>query len=290
MATTLAKYSGDYGDDTMVIASNDPTELTLIAEDFCFDSRLAAGYVAGVLPAPGAAFPTSGLVSVARDDQPLLAGLGNAAALGRPVGSPAQTTLTPSTPATPGSVAALGIDFTGTPSAYVHKTGLADNVVCHPPSEGFIDHVMMAWVRMTAVPGGLNVFGSVLGGGLRFGGNLTPSDALNPSITFGSPVAVNTWNHLAIHYDFDTQANTTTVRRFLNGQEVGAPAAGLAPTAYPANTAGGRCSVGGQSGSGGFPGTILRPRRVFTAIAGHALDPAKVVADEFAAVRTLVGI
>jgi hypothetical protein len=290
MVTTLAKYDGDYGDNSMIIASNDPTEQTMITEDFCFDARVAAGFSSGALPAAGAAFPAAGLISVARDDQPALSRLANAAAIGHPAAGTPQTTLTPSVAGTSGLVTSLGIDFTAATPAYIRKTGVADNVVGHPPTEGFMDHLMMAWVRMGAVPGGLNAFGSTINGGIRFGGSLVPIDAVNNALTFGAALSIGLWYLLGIHYDFDVEADTTIVRRFLNGLEVGAAAAGIGPKAYvAAPSAANRCAVGGQSGSANFPGIIARPTRIYTAVPGFLADPAAIVASRFANERAIFG-
>lgn len=272
-----------------IVPSCDPAEMTKTSTHFTLDALTAYGYATGALPATGASLGAGGLVNVANDNPPAL-----------PSAAQGAVTATLSTGAQPvvriDANGRGGLDFTGAGALNLHQSSVADNLVGNPVAEGYIDFVVTAWVMQTTLASGApqGVAGCGTSGSTKMWGwylNQTDQsirEALTGATLLG--LALNSWYQIGAHYSFNTTSGAITVRLFANGAEIGSAAVASTTIATMAGwpTAATRTQVGSIMAFGPFSGVIADIDRVFTALAGHIIDPAVFVAAEYAANKTRI--
>lgn len=275
------------------VRSPDPAFRTKLTTDWCVDATTAVGFQTGSLPADTANIGT--LVNVANDSPPAL-----------PVGIRGAVTalinLGAVTMTNGGAAGTRGITRNGEGTSNgvkVVKAALGANAIGHPPTEGFLDFLVIAWCKPTA----LNTW-SLLGcsnnnsGSNQFkfwGIDCSAAGNFRESLSLRTltGAAAGAWSQVAVHYRFDTSGGAIYVRTFVNGVEVNAASAGTAISTTPANmTAAGNTATRTLIGSNFidvcFKGIIGRVERIFTAQSGNTLDPLLLVQQDYAANRLLV--
>mgnify|MGYP003440467093 CR=1 FL=1 len=271
-ATIIEKYDADAGDNTIPVLSNDPTLLTAIAEDFCFEYGTAASYASGTVPADGAV--VGSLANLAPDIALALARVDAVTAAVYDAGN------VPTIDVTKGWQCG-----TAKKGFVVNKVGVVNYRVGEPVLEGFKSFVVMAWVRLTA-GGDANqsplLCGNSTGATTNWG-----VQSLSGGYTFETQtsqvvgVLTTSLQMIALFYDFDAVAGQTRVSGWLNGNVVFSAVAGRAQASYVANNTNGRLTIGYGVGHGAFNGYVARVRRVFTTLSGQTA--AAIVAAEYAA-------
>lgn len=275
------------------VRSPDGFSQTRTTTDWIFDAAQGAYFGMVGIPANGTALPAGGMLNLA-NNSPLAipAGLRGAVTLKSQAGKNATVETADSRV---GIKQATGTNFTST---IVQKAGIADQNVGHPPTEGFLDFLVIDWFRPNALAqwGAIGCSNNNAGSQQQkfwgFGSNPggTVFEVLSTA-TRPIPVVPNRWQQVAIHYRFDTVGGAIYVRSFYNGNEVNATAAATpvamtpaAMTALPhANT---QTQVGGNYIDSAFDGLTGRVERTFTSIAGHTLDPAEEVARNWNTLRS----
>ena len=141
----------------MTMRSADPAKLARPTHDFIIDARTSAGHASGTLPAENAAIGSGGLINLGRNSHTAV-----------PSGMRGAVTLKAGTNSTVVNYATDGSGRGGIKDpvpafnrgALVQKVAIADNLVGHPPSEGWHDFLCLAWVRPSAVNGAAFGYGT----------------------------------------------------------------------------------------------------------------------------------
>ncbi|WP_448660320.1 hypothetical protein ACPVPU_07360 [Sphingomonas sp. CJ99] len=303
LQSLLVDFDFDSGDNTLPIASNDPVLASKASSDCTFDARAAAGYAGGALPVVGAQIPSLGLAGLLPTAMPLLSRANRS------------YSAVPIADASRADYIGGAWSFDGRTGLYVLASDIATHEVWNPVAEGFRNHLFVVWFKSKVTPPAAitGLAGSGIGAfntsGFHFGfvqqtdGSIR--EAAHGVLVSAGAVLDGDVHQVAVHYAYDTGADTTTSRAFFDGQEIGAPVVQGAhkPSQHSVNTSppgggGSRASIGQAAGYGSWGnGSIYRVDRVFTRVpvpgaAGSfaALDPAVRVADDWAlnqALRTL---
>lgn len=288
--TVAAAFTGtDAERRAFKVASRDPFELTETAHDFSIDPMVADCHAGGAVPASGTALPAGGMINLANDN-----------ALALPAGLRKVATVKPGAGAfnlidTGGGVIGLTDPAPGNGRGMIlQKAGLADNLVGHPPSEGWLDFLQIAWFRPAAL-GYQSVFGYGTGGQRFYGVYMNGGGALLEPLSGKGFAAVtaNTWCQTAAHFRF--AGGNIYVRTFLNGAEI-SPATGNVAIATSQATmngwafASGKALIGGNNTDPSTGGAIGAFDRIFTGIAEHVLDPQELVTANWNAKRARYGV
>lgn len=270
----------------MMVRSQDLSYMTRLTSDWTFDAITAAGHAAGSLPSNGATLPVAGLVNVAINS-PAAIPVGLRGAVTAKANNGAVTD-----PTFDISAGIGGVNFSGSKDPLqILKASIADNAVCNPIVEGYLDFLALTWIKPVAL-GNWGCFGlgdqgavnRIWGCYCNGGGNF--KEALSDRIFTG--VAAGAWSQIGMHYRYDTGANKIYVRTFVNGAEVNAGSAATAVTATPTSQTASsytnaKMQIGGNRVDPAFNGTVARASRHFTAISGQTLDPLLLVQQDYAA-------
>ena len=276
----------------MTMRSADPAKLARPAHDFIIDARTGAGHASGTLPAENAAIGSGGLVNLGRNSHTALpAGIRGA------VTAKAGTNATVVNYATDGS--GRGGIKDPVPAfnrgALVQKVAIADNLVGHPPSEGWHDFLCIAWIRPSAVNGAAFGYGTPAE---RFWGGYIVNSAGSPRFhdaLTGGIIATGTadqWTQMALHYAFNAGTGTIAVRAFRNGAEVtitGGTAVTCATLTARAFATGKQMALGNNFDPS-LTGLLARLERIFTGQANYTLDPLEEVQRNWTALRGEFGL
>lgn len=274
------------------VRSKDPNFTTQLATDCSFDATVATGFATGTLPANGGTVGAGGMVNLANDNPPAL-----------PVAVKGAVTVAANSAAiayVDTGAGARGMSWNGEGTANggkVSKAAIADKAVWHPPTEGFLDFAFIVWVKPTI----LNYWSLVGCSNQNAGANQYKfwGLACNASAVFSEtlsarPIAIAAavWNQVGVHYRYDVPNNLIYVRTFLNGAEVNTSLAGTAvattPTALTAGATGDsanahtKAMIGSNNIDPCLRGIVGRWDRHFTARTGNTLDPAVLVAKNYA--------
>ena len=263
-----------------LVRSPDPALQTKLTTDWTFDATTDAGFVDGVVPVPGGSV-NSGLANVARD---------NPSAIPATLRGVVRAT----EPAVIYGLAQQGFRGLRFNDPYapliVEKVGVTINGIGHPPTEGFLDFLMVAWIRPDYL-GYWSAFGfsnNELGSnayrywGLTCNGGGVVLESMSGRQIDG--LAANTWTQVGLHYRFS--GNSIYVRTFVDGAETNLDLAGTpvsrtitdiaaAPIGYT------RMAIGSNLVDPCIQGLIARVDRKFTGLAGNTLDPARMVAADY---------
>lgn len=281
---TDAGFTGTAADlAAFTVVSPDPVEMTKTVTDWTFDALDAAGFVSGVLPANGGTIGALGLANVANDSPLALPAAlravvtaSNTAQAGFELDANGRGGFLP------------GADSTKAPT--VHKAGIADNLVSNPTGEGYLDFLATIWCKPNT--GGRAIMGCGGNGNRLWGFGINAGGAINENMggrALGA-IAAGTWTQLAVHHAFNVGSGVITIRVFRDGVELGVAAAGSRTIAQQSALAQNLAvmRLGGNAVDPAFDGTIARADRVFTAIAGHEVDPAAYVAADYAANKSRI--
>lgn len=281
MATIIEPLAGaNFASNDIPVLSSDPALMCTIGTDFIFDASAASGYSGGVLPAVGAAVPTAGLVNLARDV------------------APAQSRTGVAVTASPFNVAQLGtFDGKGWSLAFgarqgfqVKKTGVANNRIGEPSFEGWADSLMIAWLKLSALPSNAIYPAMPWLLGQNHASNTPTYSCLSIANTgqatfrpsgyvLGSfPVGVLV--QVAQHSVWDNVAGTSTHTAYINGVAVDTRA-GPAPSAMSTSNVNAGALFGAQGGGGyAMDGVLYRVQREFPEVSG--IDVAAFVSKDYA--------
>lgn len=270
------------------VPSKDRFELTKTSTDIVFDALNALGHAGAALPSNNTALPAAGLVNVA-NDSPLAI-----PAAARGAATAARISVDP-TFLIDGNGRG-GIDFAGGSGKplLIAKAAVNAQDVGNPVVEGFKDFLMSVWAKPNSIPAGgadRSMFGfgalavrRVWGFRLNANGGFVVAEGQTGN---SGTVTAGVWVHLAAHYAFNTGTGAITINTWKNGvpQLVnGAHSATTANLTADVQTTM-RCQIGQGIGGAVFDGVIPYASRIFTNIAGHVLDPATLVAAEYAATK-----
>lgn len=276
----------------MIMRSADPAKLARPAHDYILDPRGGPGHASGAVPPTGTALGAGGLINLARNSHRVLAAAVQGAASAKAGKN--------------GTVINLADDGAGhvgiaTPGALynqggiIQKAGIADNLVGHPPSEGWRDFLYLAWVRSAAAQGSLGGYSTAAA---RFWGINIDIAAAKPRFidSLGGAIIANpaadTWVQVAVHCAFNTGTGVITSRRFFNRAEVGGAVVSPLTTASMGALAfaAGWQGVCGNGFDQSLTGLLGRAERLFTGIADYTLDPLEEVVRNWDTLRASFGL
>lgn len=274
--TVLEKYNVDFADPTLPVLTNDSTNITTIADDFTFDYKQALSYVAGSVPAD-AAFVTQ-LANLANDDCYAISRSGIAVTADQYDAANKSTLST-----------TKGWQCSATKKGLLlAKTGGTQATICAPALEGFVDFLVIAWVRLVASGAAVQspfMCGSSGGANPDWGfqnlANGYTTEVVTGSVVVAALPTDESLHMLAAYYKFNTGAGTSQVSTWYDGQIVSNLVTGRATASYIGTNGNRRVIIGNGNGLGIFNGAVARVRRVFVGLSGQTA--AEIVAAEYAA-------
>lgn len=264
------------------VDAQDGYQLARTTTDWIFDA--SQGGYAGIIGTPGNGtnLPAGGMLNLANDNPLALpAPLRGAVTLKSQLSKDATVERDPN--GYVGIEQAGGTNYTAT---LVQKVGIADTAIGHPPTEGFRDFVVIAWLYPYTLAHWSPIgCGNSTGAQTRFWGLVcSPGGVLSEVLSLRPiPLVTGKWQQVAMHYRYDVAGNKIYVRTWLDGEEISpgtfATPVSMTPTAMAALPhADTQTQIGGNNVDQVFDGLIGRLERIFTGIAGHTLDPAQEVA------------
>ncbi len=263
--TQITRLSYATGDNTLPLFCEDPSAQSKGTTDFCFD-WLAPIEWGGALPASGSSLPVRNFGNLALDNAPLL-GRDLAVTVEHTGGGTGAT----------GDGHGLTINNGENLGYRLAKVGLAPETVANPKSEGFRDFYLDFWTLIRAPrPDGFNagLMGQGQNANISYGLWINADGNVQDIVTnrIVRAATVGALIHCGVHFKFDTDADTTMLRLFVDGVEVGAADAFTSPSAWSAPV--GQFGVGALGGYGAAKHTIARLTRTFTSWPGQGvLDP-----------------
>lgn len=271
--TQVTRLDYASSDNALPLFCNDPVAQAKGTTDFVFDWRAEAQW-GGPVPVAGAAQPVLAFANLALDDSSVL-------------GRDAAVIVSTEQGNTPDTSDGKGLTIrNGGNNIYpVRKSGVNVERVGDPEAEGWRDFYLGAWLRVRAMPSdqfsagllGRGAFGAREYGFQVDTGAGTIFEGQSGRVV--RPLVIGALCHIGLHLAFDTDADTSQLRLFADGVEVGAASPVAAPSAWP--TTDGYLQIGGLAGFGLAPSTIGRVVRTFTDWPGEvALDPLELHQDE----------
>ena len=264
--TQVTRLDYASGDNALPTFCADPAAQAKGTTDFVFDWRTPDQW-GDVIPAAGAQQPVRPFANLALD---------KSSALGRDLAVTVSTEQGDTPEVSDGK--GLTIRNGGNHLYPVRKSGVAVERVGDPRAEGWRDFYLGAWLRVRAMPAdrfSTGLLGRGAFGAREYGFQVDTGAATIFEGQTGRvvcPLAIGALVHVGLHLAFDTGADTSRLRLFVDGAEVGGETAAAAPSAWP--TTDGYLLIGGLAGYGFAPSTIARVTRTFTRWPGQgALDP-----------------
>lgn len=270
--TIQEKFAGaTFGGTTREVLARDPSRLVNMYTDFVFDAMDANGYVGGALPSVSAVVPTAGMTNLANDTAPALSRTAAGGAV----------TLIPRDTANKPTFSGKGWSINGSTKIglQVKKIGKTDANVGRPADEGWIDHVLIAYINPTSTTSNMAVATAGSNGANKYmGWTFVGSNILTELVSGGSlgAVTLGAYQQVASHYSFSVDHSTVVIRNFVNGALFSTSSAIATAGLMDGAGSGNGLTIGTWSPGSSFNGEIARVHRMLNV--GKACSDAEIAA------------